>query len=173
MVARVAVFLFGELLGAAAFATLLAFLGSQILPPRTPVETGALGTAGAAVLLRETIGRRIPVPERNWQVPRHWLAAFWRGSFIFGSIMGIGALTKQPSTLFHLYLIACFASADPAKGAVLGAAFGTTYAILFVYGTIAWRSDPVGTQSNRTRRIFGAARYFGAFAAPLVILVPF
>jgi hypothetical protein len=95
------------LLGATALAGTLGVVGSELLARGSPPVTIGVGVFVGAVVLRETIGREVPIPEVRWQVPRRWLRHHWAGAGAFGWIMGMGILTRQPSALFHLYLAGC------------------------------------------------------------------
>lgn len=173
-VARLAVFGVSEVLAATGFGAFLGLLGAWLLADIEPTLVAAIaGVVGLAVLARETIGHRVPVPQVPWQVPRQWMRAFWGGAVAFGGIMGIGALTRQPSSLFHLYVIACIVSADAKIGAALGGIYGATYLAGFLYGTIAWREETGGGQEDRALAMSRWARWIGGLAAPLVVvLVP-
>jgi hypothetical protein len=172
-VGRMIAFGLSEVAAAAAFGAALALLGQWILgTAEGAVLTAVAALLGAAVLIRETVARRIPIPDAGWQVPRGWLRSFWGGAAAFGGVMGMGIFTRQPSALFHLYVAACILSADARIGATLGAIYGTTYFAGVVYSTVAWRNEEAGGQDDRLVAWSPWVRSVGALAAPLIVAIP-
>ena len=172
-VIRMIAFGLAEVVAAAAFGAALGLLGQVTLGSApTAAVTAVAAVLGAAVLLRETIARRVPIPGAHWQVPREWLQPFWGGAAAFGGIMGMGIFTRQPSALFHLYVAACFLSTEAWIGATLGAIYGVTYFGVVVYGTIAWRNEEGGGHDERLLAWSPWVRTVGALAAPLIVAIP-
>jgi hypothetical protein len=106
-------------------------------------------------------------------VPRRWLAHFWLGTIAFGGLMGAGLFTRQPSALFHLYVLACFVSAEARAGALLGGIYAFTYLAGFIYAVVSTREEAGRGNSGGLQQATGAAQWIGAVGAPLVFLVPF
>jgi hypothetical protein len=173
-VLRLLIFAVGLVIGAASFGAIVGALGGVVLEPLDETVVAVVaGVVGAAVLARETVARRVPVPQIPWQVPRRWLAHFWIGAAAFGSIMGAGVFTRQPSALFHLYVLACFVSAEARSGALLGGIYACTYLVGFVYAVVSTREEAGRGNSGGLQQATGAAQWIGAVGAPLVFLVPF
>jgi len=173
-VGRSAVFAVALLLGAAALAATLGTLGSTWVPRGRAAVVIVVGVVAGAVILRETVARRIPVPGMHWQVPRRWLRRYWTGSAAFGWIMGLGVLTRQPSALFHLYLVGCLVSGGPGRALVFGLVFGVVYLAAFLHGAfVAARSEEGdGVFTGWATSVRRWLRWIGIAAAPLVLLVP-
>jgi hypothetical protein len=162
------------LLGAVALAGMLGALGSALVPRGSTPVTVVVGIVAGAVILRETIGRRIPVPGTHWQVPRRWLRHYWAGAAAFGWIMGMGIFTRQRSALFHLYLVGCLVGGGLGTGIIFGLVFGIIYLTVFLRGTlVAARSkEGDGVFSDWATSARRRIRWVGVVAAPLVLLVP-
>jgi hypothetical protein len=160
-------------IGAAAFfGSVVGALGEAVGPLDRPWAVVALALVAGFAMVRELVARDVPVPQLRWQVPRVWMQSFWGGAIAFGTAMGVGIFTLQPSALFHLYVIGCFASASPAIGAIFGTVYGLVYFSGFTYGTVAWRACGPGGQEDRVRLLSSRVRILGALAAPLLVAVP-
>lgn len=167
---RIVAFVGGVLVGGVLFGVSLGALGDAV------IEGGAwsipaLSSFAVAITSYELIGRGLPVPQFKWQVPQYWLGSQWRGYVAFGVVMGVGAFTRQVSVLYYVYPVACLAAADISRGALFGAIYASTFAGLFLYGTVAWRHRGPGFQGDRARALMHHARRWGAIAAPLIVLV--
>jgi hypothetical protein len=159
--------------GAAAFfGSIVGALGEAVGPLDRPWAVLALALVAGLAMVRELVARDVPVPQLTWQVPRVWMQSFWGGAIAFGTAMGMGIFTRQPSALFHLYVIGCFASASAGIGAIFGSVYGLVYLSGFAYGTVAWRACEVGGQQEKARFLGSRVRILGALAAPLVVAVP-
>jgi hypothetical protein len=171
---RSAVFGLALLLGSVALAGALGWVGSTLLPRGSTQVLITVGVITVAVILRETVGRRIPLPGTRWQVPRRWLRHNWTGAAAFGWIMGIGVLTRQPSALFHLYLVGCLVSGGAGRGMTFGLVFGAVYLTLFLHGAfVAARSEEGdGVFAGWAISVRRWLRLIGVLSAPLILLVP-
>src|SRR3954447_6623737 len=88
----------------------------------------ALLAAVVAVLaaLRETVGRRLPLPQVRRQVPERWRRelplSVW--PLAYGAGLGAGVLTFQPVATLWVALAAAASLADPLRAALCLSAFG-------------------------------------------------
>jgi hypothetical protein len=171
-IARTAVFGAATVGTAAFFGAFVGALGEAVGPFDRPWMILGLAAVAALVMVRELVARDLPVPQLSWQVPRIWMQSFWGGAAAFGVVMGMGVFTLQPSALFHLYVLGCFASASPAVGAIFGSVYGIVYVGGFLYATLAWRACESGEQSESMGALSARVRMVGALAAPLVAAVP-
>lgn len=155
--ARVAVFIAAAALGGAAVGLALGSLGEEI----ATAHLGAAGaTAGLDLLLcvvvayalaRELRRPHWPVPQLSWQVPRVWMRRFWLGAIAFGSIMGSGLFTYQPTALFWIYAMSLLSLHNPSLGAILGGTYGVAFSVgTNVYGYL-WRMGAPGSQYDRAQ----------------------
>jgi hypothetical protein len=172
LVIRLVVFWAALLMGAIALGALLGGLGAALLPRGSGPVAIALGVLAGLVILRETVGRRIPIPQIRWQVPREWLRNPWAGAVAFGSIMGMGVFTRQRSALFHLYVLGCLCSGSWGRGALLGLVYGITYVSTFARGLAYTRVGEPGLGVDWVARTWTRVRWVGVTAAPLIVLVP-
>jgi hypothetical protein len=170
--ARLGVFGLAALAGATALGAALGKLGQILLPQRSPFVWATLALVGALVLIRETVARWVPIPQRRWQLPRSWLSSFWGGAAAFGSAMGAGVFTYSESALFHLYLVSCFVSGSTMLGMGLGAWYGSWFFGAVLYTTVVWRGGPTGSQATRALDLQRRVRGIGAAVAPLVVTLP-
>lgn len=173
---RVAVFAAALLAAAIATGTGAALVGEQLLPlGNGTVMTAVAASIAGFVLVRETRGRRLPIPQLRWQVPRAWMRRMWGGAVAFGAAMGSGVFTLQPSALFHLYLLGCALSGTATRGAAMGAIYGATYVAVVAFATARWRLGAPGYspgyQSDILEHVAARVRWVGAIAAPLLLLV--
>lgn len=172
-VKRMAVFVVFALAGAGALASLLSFLGSQVLPAGGSIAWW-IGLTSFVVLcvIRETVATGIPIPQRRWQLPRPWLERFWVGAAIFGGAMGAGVFTLTPSALFYVYLFSCFLVANSLTGLIFGLWYGLWFAGAVVYATVRWRGAPAGSDASRALMVLRRARLLGSPLALLLIGAP-
>jgi len=69
-----------------------------------------------------------------------WLAA----PVVYGSMLGVGLLTRIPSALFHIYALAVVFFATDRQGVVAGCVFGSTYAAAVLW--LGWRTVHLSPQ---------------------------
>jgi hypothetical protein len=170
---RLGLFWVSVVAGAVVTAGVLGWIGSLLLPDESVAVAAVLGALVAAALVRETVRPRWPVPQRHWQVPQHWLTGPWSGAIVFGSIMGAGVFTRQPSALFHLYVLACVASASPWTGAAFGCVYGLAYVGGFVRGmSVGSCALPDRGAVDWVVAAWRRVRWVGVAAAPLLVSVP-
>lgn len=161
-------------LGAAALAGVLAVLGSRLLPRGGSAVMIGMSVIVSAIVVRETVGRAVPIPQVPWQVPRQWLRRYWVGAGVFGGVMGMGIFTRQPSALFFLYLLGCVVSGRFGRGVVWGFVFGGVYLVgllraMFITARSAEGDDVFADWASTVRT---RIRWVGVFAAPLVVFLP-
>lgn len=173
LIVRVGVFWAALVVGAVATAGSLGALGAALLPPDGLPVAVALGALAGLVILRETVGRGVPIPQVRWQVPRQWLRRPLVGAATFGSIMGAGVFTLQRSALFHLYLVGCLCSGGFGRGAAFGLAYGLAYVSAFAAGMLRTRVGEPGLGVDWVARMWPRMRLVGLAAAPLIVFVPF
>ena len=171
---RFALFVSAATAAAGAMGAALGALGHLALPRHTlGIRLIAL-IFGIVVLARELgLVARLPLPQRRWQIPRSWLGNFWTSAVIFGSIMGAGVFTYQPSALFFLYIVACILSGSASTGALFGALFGLSFSLAVAAVTFRWRAEPAEVRGARALRLLRRVRTIGAIVAPLVATLPF
>lgn len=173
LIGRLIVFWAALVVGAVALAGLLGWLGAAVLPQGSRPVAIALGVLAGLVILRETVGRTVPVPQLRWQVPQTWLRNPLAGAAIFGWIMGAGIFTLQRSALFHLYLVGCFCSGGFGRGALFGLVYGAAYVAAFARGVSYTRVGEPGLGVDWVARMWRPVRWIGVTAAPLIVFVPF
>jgi hypothetical protein len=173
LLGRLVVFCVALVVGATVLAGLLGGLGAALLPPRSMPVAIALGALAGLVILRETAGRSVPIPQLRWQVPPEWLRSPWLGAAAFGSIMGAGIFTLQRSALFHLYLVGCVCSGGSGRGALFGLVYGLTYVGALARGMFRTRAGEPGLGVDWVAHAWTRVRWVGVAAAPLIVLVPF
>ncbi|MDQ3823356.1 MAG: hypothetical protein M3321_08970 [Actinomycetota bacterium] len=169
-VGRFAAFGVAALIGGALLGGGLGLVGDVLLPEHSPALWVVVAALACYSLVRERWLRHLPLPRRHWQLPRPWLRSFWGGATIFGGAMGMGIFTITDSALFHLYLIGCLVSGDLLLGALFGAWYAAVFVALVGYGSVKWHEGLV--QDERATALELRARSVGAFAAPVVTLLP-
>ena len=149
---RAAVFIAASASGGASLGLALGWLGQGIVDRHATVGLDLfLGAVVAYALARELLRPRWPVPQLSWQVPRVWLRRFWLGAAAFGSIMGSGVFTYQPTALFWIYAASLLCLHDPTIGAILGGIYGLSFSVgTNVYGHL-WRKGEAGSQYDRAQ----------------------
>jgi hypothetical protein len=101
------------------------------------------------------------------------MRAYWRGPIAFGLIMGSGLFTYIPTALYYVYLVSCMASRAPAEGALLGACYGVSYSLAFIYGAGRFAKKRPESYLLSGQSINRRIGWIGAFAAPLACAAPF
>jgi hypothetical protein len=172
LIIRLVLFWVAVVTGAVVLAGFLGWLGTTLLPQESLPVAIALGALAGLVILRETVGRTVPIPQLHWQFPREWLRHPWLGAAGFGSVMGAGIFTLQRSALFHLYLVGCFCSGSFGRGALFGLVYGAAYVGAFARGMFFTKVGEPGLGVDWVASLWTRARWVGVIAAPLIVLVP-
>lgn len=175
LLVRTVAFSLAVLVAACSFGAVLGLAG--VLAVSDAHETSALMvillSVGLWALLRELRFRRLWIPSADWQVPEWWGFAFYRGAMAFGIVMGIGAFTRQPSALYHVYVLGCIFSGSWAYGLIFGAIYGMIYVAVFYCAMFFWRDGAAGSQRDQALGLLRVTRPIGALAAPALALAPF
>ncbi len=123
----VACFAAASTVAGAALGWLLGALGSLVLDDVSGDARLIVLAIAVAIGLALDLGLgglRLPTPRR--QVNENWLGAYrgWVYGAGFGFQLGLGAVTVVTTSAVYLTLLAALLAADPAAGAMIGAAFG-------------------------------------------------
>jgi hypothetical protein len=81
----------------------IAIIGAGVVRPAAALVVPAIGIVSAGYALRELGFVYLPLPGRNWQVPRSWLArGFYSSAVVYGLVLGTGFATRAPFASFQL-----------------------------------------------------------------------
>lgn len=124
------IYLVGSAVGGAVTGGALATLGSWLLPSSS-MSTLFLVVGGIGLLVGVRDLWSLPLPQRAWQVPRHWVPRFgpMMSSALFGLCLGSGWLTYAPFGCFHLLQMVIFVRGDFQFGVALGLLYGLLRAL--------------------------------------------
>jgi hypothetical protein len=172
LVARMALFGLFCLAGAAGLGALLGLLGQAALPEHSLGVWIGVCALALFTLVRETVARALPLPQRRWQLPRPWTRSFWGSAVVYGGAMGMGIFTLTPSALFYAYLLSCLLVRSAAIGALIGLWYGVWFLAAVTYATIRWRDGRAGEQASRALRVLRWSRVVGAPASVLLVAFP-
>jgi cytochrome c biogenesis protein CcdA len=150
---------------AAAFGTMAATIGALAVGalgewPAVMLRT-VCGAIAIAYALDELARRRLPVPQRHWQVPQEW--GEWGHlayAAAFGASLGVGFLTFVPFVGYWLVLASTTSLANPVSGCVVLGAFGLGRALPALLLAAAPVSGDGG--SRRAYRILASPAEDGA-----------
>lgn len=82
------------------------------------------------LVLRELGMIPVPLPYRDWQMPRSWLRhGNLRSAMMFGLTMGVGAVTRAPIAAFHATLLLDIMLASLGTGLIMGCIFAVGRAL--------------------------------------------
>ena len=121
-----AIHTFGAGVAAAAVGGALGLFGQITGGPWGAAGLTVLASVAGLYALRESLGLRIPLPDRHRQVPEWWRTFFSRkvASLFYGLGLGAGFLTFLSFGTYVAVAAAALLSGDPLLGAVLCAPFG-------------------------------------------------
>jgi len=114
-------------------------LAGALIRPVVPglVLFAAITVLAVAYGLHEAGLWRLPHPERAWLVPNEWIVRRpLLGAAAFGMVLGAGVFTFIPFTSFYLLLAWEALTANPAAGALLGAAYGLARGLPVLTGAL-------------------------------------
>lgn len=123
----VGVFLVASVVGGVLVGALSSTLGTWLIPPSLPIDSGLLLGATAVVgaaLDSHVLGSALPTWRR--QVSRHWLDLLrpWAYATGFGLQLGFALVTIVTNSATYVFLLGAFISRDLTLGLLAGALFG-------------------------------------------------
>lgn len=142
---RAVVFIASLVASSTASYGLLGWVSSYMSLPGGAIWLAVL-LAVMTLSIRELGIVRLPLPSRNWQVPRAWLGLGTNGSALaYGFTLGTGFLTRAPFSSYQTSLGIDFAVGSVLYGLVLGLVYG------LVRGSTVLLPLAAKARSNRDR----------------------
>jgi hypothetical protein len=142
----------GGALGGALFGVLVAAVGWAVpVEDRWTAALLATGFVGVLYALREAALLHVPAPQSRRQVPNRWRWEMTRGwaAFLYGSSLGIGAVTPITSTSYYPVVVWILVRAEPALGGVILGLFGVARALPLFLPT--FDADGLGLRTKTDR----------------------
>jgi hypothetical protein len=153
---------------------MIALLGAGLIRPVAPYLLPVVAITSAAYGLHELGFIRLPLPYRNWQVPRPWLRlGFYSSAIIYGLVLGTGFATRAPFSSFQVMSAVNAVVGVPSMAFALGAVYGLFRAgSLIGFSLVTQRASTEATLSL-SRWVGGHAGYFHVLNGSILILFGF